>query len=98
MSRTTENSWNVKLGIVVFLAAQLFSVAHATEFGAAPHEHDGFVCLASLSEGQDDLVVATQLAAPQSVEQSALIIRLVEQEVAIRLRSVRPPSTGPPSI
>jgi len=49
------SGWKLKLGIILFLVGQLFSIVHASEHGSETHEHDGALCLATLNEEQGEL-------------------------------------------
>ena len=63
MSLITRHNWVLRLGLVLLLAGQVFSVAHASEFGRAPHEHDGVLCVAILTDEQEGLVPTANLKA-----------------------------------
>lgn len=98
MPSATQRNWTWKVGIVLFLAGHLFSIAHASEHGPAPHEHDGVVCTAILNDGQEGLVPAGNAAAcvvVLAVSPAPGAARVVPVE---RPRTIRPPPTGPPSI
>jgi len=88
------------LSLVAFLllAGQLYSVAHASEFGPLPHEHNGFVCLAVFADEQDALVPTANLTAAMFTGPVRAVRPSARQALPARLSAIRPPPTGPPSI
>ncbi len=66
MPRLTQRSRMLKFALVLFLMGQAFSALHASEFGHAPHEHDGVQCTAIISnDEQEGLLTFASLAAPE---------------------------------
>lgn len=98
MSSIARHNWILKLGVVLFLAGQTISVAHASEFGSLPHEHNGVACIAILADEQEGLVPAANLTAPIFVAAASAATQSARQAPLKRLRLIRPPPTGPPSI
>ena len=98
MSLITQHNWIPRLGIVLFLAGQAHSIAHATEFGPGPHEHDGVVCLAILNDEQEDLVAAANVATSMFMAVVSATFQSTKQALPKRQRSIRPPPTGPPLV
>ncbi|MCY3640739.1 MAG: hypothetical protein OXH37_06970 [Gammaproteobacteria bacterium] len=98
MSRITQHNWMSKLAIALFLAGQVFSVAHASEFGSDHHEHNGVACHAILNDEQEDLTAAANLTASTFIAVASAVPWSARQAPLERLRSIRPPPTGPPSI
>ena len=98
MSRITLQNWILRLGIVLSLAGQVFAIAHASEFGPDPHEHNGVACFAALSCEQEGLVPTANPTASTSTTLVSAVPLSENQALRKRLRSIRPPSTGPPSI
>jgi hypothetical protein len=98
MLKIAGHRWRLKLGILLFLAGQLFSAAHALEFGPTPHEHDGVLCLAIHSFELDDLVPAADPTAPAFGPSVALILETASPAGLLRPRGLLPPATGPPSL
>ena len=94
MGSTRKSSWKLKLGIALFLASQLVASAHALEFGDAPHEHNGYSCVALSADDQ---------VAPVA-NGSALVTRVIlKNVVAVTPNSPEstndvalPPAIGPP--
>ena len=98
MSRITQHNRIAKLAIVLFLAGQVFSVAHASEHGTEPHAHNGVVCLAVLTDEQDGLVPSANLTASTFLAWVPAAPLSTPQAPLERQHSIRPPPTGPPSI
>ena len=98
MSLVPLYNWKRKLGILLFLFGQVVSVAHASEFGTAPHEHDGVECVAILTDDHDGLIPATALIAPALMAQAIGLAATTSQVPPALPRAIRPPATGPPSI
>ncbi|MYF01239.1 MAG: hypothetical protein F4234_13930 [Gammaproteobacteria bacterium] len=98
MSLIAQHNWILKLGVVLFLAGQTISVVHASEFGSLPHEHNGVACIAILADDQEGLVSAANLTAPMFVAAVSAATQSARQAPLKRLRPIRPPPTGPPSI
>lgn len=88
----------LKLGIALFLVGQLFSVAHASEFGPAPHEHNGVACIAILGDEQDALIPTSSLVEPIFVFFPTAITRTAREGHLDLIRAIRPPPTGPPAV
>jgi len=84
--------------MLLFLAGQAVSIAHASESGGLPHEHNGVACFAILTDEQDGLVPAADPAAPAFVAWVAHAPQAAKQAPLKRMRSIRPPPKGPPSI
>ena len=93
----TGRSWSSRLGLALLLLSQLVATAHASEFGSTRHEHDGVVCLAILNDEQDELVPATDLAAPVFNTRAASVCAIMRPALTEYPRSIWPPATGPPS-
>ena len=98
MFSVTQHNWILKLGVVLFLAGQTISVVHAGEHGSHPHEHNGVACIAILTDAQEGLVPTANLIAPMFVAAASAAIPSARQAPLKRLRPIRPPPTGPPSI
>jgi hypothetical protein len=98
MPSNTHHRWKVKLGIALLLAGQLFSIAHAAEFGTIPHEHNGVVCLAALNNEQDEFLPPYELAPPSFNSQTIAENSPHRFDPAKRSSAILPPATGPPSI
>ena len=98
MSLITRHNWVLRLGLVLLLAGQVFSVAHASEFGRTPHEHDGVACIAILTDEPEGLVPTANLTASEFIALVADVPRPAIEAPPKCLRSIRPPATGPPSI
>jgi len=107
MLRITRRSRILKLGLALFLTGQVFSVAHASEFGHAPHEHNGVQCAAIVNNNNDDDDNGDEQeglgasASPIASHWTVLLIALLHttsQAPQPRMRALRPPATGPPSI
>ena len=96
MSLITRHNWVLRLGLVLLLAGQVFSVAHASEFGRAPHEHDGVLCVAVLTDEPEGLVPTANLTASEFIALVADVPRPAREAPPKCLRSIRPPATGPP--
>jgi len=93
MAFRQKHNWKLALGIFLFLASQLMASAHALEFGAAPHEHNGYACVAL---SVDDHAGVVKIDA-------ALITKVIHNTVASTTRppvvgrcAALPPATGPP--
>ena len=56
MKLGTSYRWLLGAFIALFFALQSYSIAHASSYGDAPHEHDGIAC--SVTVLADDHVVA----------------------------------------
>ena len=97
MPRITLQNWILRLGIVLSLAGQVFAIAHASEFGPAPHEHTGVACFAALSCEQEGLIPTANPTVSMSIALVSAVPQSAKQTLQKRLRSIRPPSTGPPS-
>lgn len=98
MSIAALPDWKLKLGIVLFLVGQLFSVVHASEHGSGTHEHDGIICLATLNDVQDGLIHSAAPGATFPATSCSKLARDSGQTLLKRLRAIRPPPTGPPFI
>lgn len=98
MSLINQHKWITWLGIVLFLAGQTLSIAHASEFGPGPHEHNGVACFAILNDEQDGIDAAANAAAPTFIALVSTTVQPTKQALPKRLLSLRPPPTGPPSI
>ena len=94
----TRHNWVLRLGLVLLLAGQVFSVAHASEHGPIPHEHDGIACIAILTDEQDGLVPTANLTASVFIALVTSVHQAAKDAPLKRLRSILPPPTGPPSI
>ena len=82
----------------LLIAGQIYAVVHAGEFGPAPHEHNGVVCIAVSTDEQEGLVPTANLTASKFTALTSATLRSARQAPQERPRSVRPPPTGPPSI
>ncbi len=98
MTRAPHKSCKLTLGIILFLASQLFATAHASEFGSAPHEHNGYACLALSVDDHDGLVPTADLRTPALRPGTATTLLTPAPAPADAGTAVRPPATGPPSI
>ena len=98
MLRIAQHKWTLRLGMVLFLAGQALSVAHASEFGHEPHEHNGVACVAILTDEPDGLVPAASLSAPKLTALAFVAAQPGRQARLGRPHAVRPPPTGPPSV
>lgn len=98
MPPIAQHNWILKLGVVLFLAGQTISIAHASEFGSLPHEHNDVACIAVLTDVQEGLVPTANLTAPMFVAAASAATQSARQAPLKRLRLIRPPPTGPPSI
>jgi len=87
-----------RLAIVLFLAGQALSIAHASEFGADPHEHNGVACLAILTDEPDGLLPSANPAASTPLALVSAAPQSGSCAAQRRIHSVRPPPTGPPAI
>ncbi len=96
MSPTTRHNWILRLGTALFLAGQALSIAHASEFGSDPHEHNGVACLAILTDEQDGIVASAHPAASASVASASATPQPKRQAPRERAHSILPPPTGPP--
>ena len=96
MTRITQRNWILKLGIVLFLAAQLLSATHAAQFGAAPHEHEGVICIAIQTNESDELVSSSKFKAPSFNPLLVDTFRTFEKVFIGCSRTTLPPPTGPP--
>ena len=98
MSRAFQNNWKLHLGIILFLAGQVFSIAHASEFGSDSHEHNGVVCVAILNDEPEALVSAKPATTPTFKNGASNARPALQPAYFQHLRAIRPPATGPPSI
>ena len=98
MLNIARQRWRSRLGLILFLAGQAFSTAHACEHGPDPHEHEGVPCLAILGFENDDLVPAADLAAPTFGASAEQVVETARPVILARPRAFKPPATGPPSI
>lgn len=84
--------------VALFFALQSYSVAHASAYGDAPHDHDGVACSVTVMS-DDQVFVAPALPV------TALIISDTTETVYPNFTSVlyitpqgrAPPPRGPPS-
>ncbi len=90
--------WLLGAFIALFFALQSFSVAHASSYGEAPHEHDGVAC--SVTVLVDDHVVIT----PVPLITHPIISETVEtvypdftSALYLTPQGRAPPPRGPPS-
>jgi len=98
LHKNPKHSWKLKLGVVLFLVGQVFSFAHASEYGSAAHEHIGVACVAVLNDEHDVLATKAQLAAPAFFSSACRVLSTHRVLPTERLRTLQPPATGPPSI
>ena len=93
-----RNSSRIRLGIALLLLGQFLSIAHAIEFGPAPHQHHGVDCVAIVHDDDYACTVATSSSntTPTGFVDVAVAIRSAIHSEP--LWTVRPPQTGPPSI
>lgn len=57
----------IALLIGLFASLQVFTTAHATSYGDAPHEHDGVSCIVSIVTADSHIVLTPVLHAPKLV-------------------------------
>ena len=98
MRLNAKHNWKLKLGILLFLIGQAFSLAHASEHGSAPHAHDGVACVGVLTDEHDLLIPRAGLAAPAVNAIASKAIATGRTLFPKRARALQPPATGPPSI
>lgn len=98
MSPARKHSSKLTLGVILFLVGQLFSLAHASEFGSDPHEHNGVACVAILTDEHDGLTPATNLNAVGFNLRTFTPSPILGLPPLVQPRATRPPATGPPSI
>jgi hypothetical protein len=98
MTRAPHKRCKLTLGILLFLASQLFATAHASEFGTAAHEHSGYACLALSVDDHDGLAPAADLCTPALRPGTSTTLLMPVPKPTDAGAAVRPPATGPPSI
>ena len=98
MRLNAKHNWKLKLGILLFLIGQAFSLAHASEYGSTPHDHDGVACVGVLTDEHDLLVPSAKLAVPAVNATASKAIPTGRTLLLKRQRAFQPPATGPPSI
>jgi len=98
MHLNAKHSWKLTLGILLLLIGQAFSLAHASEHGSVPHDHDGVACVGVLNDEHDLLASSATPAAPAVNATASKAIPAGRILLLKRARALQPPATGPPSI
>ena len=93
-----SSSWRNALAVALVLIGQMCVTAHAVELGSEPHEHNGIVCLALLSDEQDDVLPTKQCLTPRLKPTESASCSVSIQILPTKHLAIRPPSTGPPTV
>ncbi len=94
MSIKQKNSWKLKLGIFLFLASQLMASAHALEFGDAPHEHNGYACVALSADDQTGAATNCSALVTKVILSAVVVVAPTAPESTNDV--TLPPAIGPP--
>ena len=93
-----KHKWKLTFAIGLFLIGQAFSIAHAAEHGSGSHDHNGVACAGVLTDDQDCLTPTKGLDTPLFFSSTSSTLHCQTAQPLQRLRALRPPATGPPSI
>ena len=98
MSKSLVYRWLIGVFLTLFIGLQSYSIAHASEHGDEPHEHDGIACSVTVLADDHGVVLPTVPVFETVISDIAeTAYPDFTSALYIRPQGRAPPPRGPPS-
>lgn len=98
MSKNLVYRWLIGVFLTLFIGLQSYSIAHASEHGDEPHEHDGIACIVTvLVEAEVAILPAPPVFGTVETKLSETVFPGFKSALYLAPQNRAPPPRGPPA-